>query len=716
MMTVTWARLRHFAPLFSTVLFMAIYLWVGRQFYGQSFTWVGVGADFIAELALGYWLYWVMGPVWVFLTLQALVMGVLYIGNDVKMSLLSAPILPSDINTLSVLFDVLSGWRFYLSITPLVAMGALVVFGLRRDRHTLPALAAGIVPIWLLLAFAPGAVANRLDVTFGYRPFTETTNYDARGPLVYFLNEYARQLVLRSEQPTRGDVAAALHAQSLSGPLAPVQIAHPRDIYVFLMEAFWDPSLLRSAHFNRDPWSPDFRALWAQTGNSLVQVPVFGGGTANSEFEVLCGAPIPSERILFVTDVSHRMPCLPMVLADSGYRTIAVAPDYYGTWNRNNVYQYVGFGRFYAKESFFIDDENGDFLADSSLFDQMDARVAKDADGKPRLVYTVTTSGHFPFQMNAARRPPIIKTDASNQLLKNYANAVFYDSQDLARYIEHIRTADPDAIIVAFGDHLPALGNQGRDFSGSDLFPRNTDKLTPETMRTRQSTPLVIIDGRRGPLNVGRMSLFEVPRLILKLLDAKGATPLDAFAPPASMHPRLFGEGGRFLVTDDAGGARFCGDDQPAAGCEKADAWYHAANTLRADMVSGSDYLAQLLYGDGSKLGIPATGLSYHAPMDVHPCDIKITDWGPQHTYVSRPFNYQKKSGNSAFWIQFTGSGGRIEAWLGSSKLDVVSNQQRMSASLPGGARLYWPGERDLTLKCNGDDTPVLVGQFHVVL
>jgi len=714
-MTFNWARLRHWTPLCSTVVFMAVYLWVGRHFYGQSFTWGGVGAGFIIELALGYWLYWIMGPIWVFLILQALIMGVAYIGNDVKLSLLSAPILPSDINTLSVLLDVLSGWRLYLTAVPLLAMAVLLIFGLRRDRYTLPALAAGIVPLWLLLAFAPSAVSDRLDAGFGYKPFAETANYDARGPLLYFLNEYARQRVVQSQQPTHQEVAAALQAQSLSGPLAPVQIAHPRDIYVFLMEAFWDPSLLRSVHFNRDPLSPEFRALWSQTGESLVQVPVFGGGTANSEFEVLCGAPIPGERILFVTDVSHRMPCLPMVLANSGYRTIAIAPDNYGTWNRNNVYQYVGFGRFYAKESFFMDDENGDFLADSSLFDQMDGRVVKDAEGKPRLVYTVTTSGHFPFQMNTARRPPIIKPDTSNPLLVHYANAVFYDSQDLARYIARIRAADPDAIIVAFGDHLPALGNQGRDYSASGLFLRDNDQLTPEMMRTRQSTPLVIIDGRRGPLNVGRMSLFEVPRLILKMLGTQGASPLDAFTPPPSMHPRLISEEGRFLVTDDAGGARFCGGDQPAAGCEKADAWYRAASTLRSDMVSGSDYLAQLLYGDESKLRIPATGLSYHAPMDVHPCDIKVIDWGPRRVRIGKPFNFQPKSGNSAFWIQFAGSAGRIQAWLGSSSLDVMNNQQHISASLPGGARLYWPGERDLTLKCNGDDTPVLVGEFHVV-
>ncbi|HEY4126602.1 MAG TPA: LTA synthase family protein [Gammaproteobacteria bacterium] len=706
--------LRHWMPLFSTIVFTVVYSSITRHFYGQTFSTGGVSVDLVAELLLGYWLYWVIGPLWVFLVLQALVMGVLYIGNAVKLSLLSAPIVPSDINTLSVLFDVLSGWRFYLAIAPLLAMAVLLIFGLRRDRYLLPALVVGIAPLWFLLALAPAAVSNRLDGAFGYRPFAQVTNYNARGPVVYFINEYARERVLRSQRPTQQQVAAALHEQSVSGPLAPVQIAHPRNIYIFLMEAFWDPALLHSVHFSRDPLSADFRALWAQTGDSWVQVPVFGGGTANSEFEVLCGAPIPGEQILFVTDVSHQMPCLPMVLAKSGYRTIAVAPDSYGTWNRNNVYQYVGFGRFYAKESFFLDDLNGEFLSDKSLFEQMGNRVVQDGGGKPHLIYTVTTSGHYPFQMNTTRRPVVVHTDASNPLVTHYANAVFYDSQDLANYIAQIRTTDPDAIIVAFGDHLPALGNRNRDYSDSGLFARD-DHPAPEMMRTRQSTPLIVIDGRHGPLKIGRMSLFEIPRLLLKLLDAQGATPLDAFAPPKSMHPRLTTEG-PFLVTDDTGGAQICGEDPPVAGCEKADSWYHAVNTLRIDMVSGNDYLAQILYGDQSRLGIPETGLSYHAPMDVHPCNIKITAWGPKQSFAGRPFNSQRKNASSSFWIQFTGDAGRIEAWLGSSRLDVRNNGQLISASLPGQGYLYWPGERALTLKCNGDDTPVLVGEFDVRL
>ncbi|HEX7966544.1 MAG TPA: LTA synthase family protein [Gammaproteobacteria bacterium] len=705
-------RFRHLIPLVSTLLLMGVYDLVVRRYFGYTLTWSGLAADALAELALGYWLYWLMRPLWAFLLLQTVLMGTLYIGNGLKIDLLAAPILPSDANTLPVLLDVLFGWRFVLAVSPLVAMALVFLLGIRRDRYAAIALAVGVVPLWLALLFLPGPLTKSLDGFFGYKPFIEVNNFQARGPLVYFLNEYARQRMLQGELPTRAEVAAALKDRGFDKPLPLLKVEKPRDVYVILMEAFWDPMLLSSVHFSQDPMAPELRALWDEAGHGWAQVPVFGGGTANSEFEELCGAPVTPGGIAFVTSVVHAMPCLPMLLAQAGYRTVAVAPDEYGTWNRNNVYRYLGFSRFYAKESFFLDDLNGGFLADASLFSQMLERVPKEP--APRFVYTVTTSGHYPFQMDPATRPPVVKASSPNHAVTDYANAVYYNSRDLADYLAKLRAADPDALIVVFGDHLPALGNKLRDFTASRLFPHNVERFTPMQMRARQSTPLIVIDGRRGPLKLGRLSLFEIPHLVLSLLGASGPAAVDVFTPPAHTHPRPIGEG-RFLVTDDAGEARFCDSDAPKQGCEQADAWYRAMQTLRTDMVSGDEYLVPLLYGDAYQLAIPDTGESYHAPMDVHPCGITITAWGPREGRVGRIFN-PHRGGSSTFWIEYTGEAGRVQAWLGSHRLEVINRDHRIAATLSGRARLYLPGSRALTLKCNGDDKPVQVGDFHVRL
>jgi hypothetical protein len=554
--------LRHLVPLLSTLLIMTACNLAVRHYFGYSMTGLGLVADFAAEAGFSYWLYYLIRRLWVFLLLQALVLGALYIGNGIKVELLSAPILPSDLNTLSVLLDVLFGWRFVAALVPLVAIGLLLVYGLRRDWRGPVALAAVVLPLWLVLVFLPAPLAQGLDRVFSYVPYKELGNYQERGPLLYFLNEYARQRALEGQLPKPPEVEAALKGQGVPLPLPPLTLAQPRDVYVFLMEAFWDPALLKKEQFNRDPMAAPFRALWEQTGNTWVQTPVFGGGTANSEFEVLCGAPALPDRIAFVTSVVHAMPCLPMILAKAGYRTIALAPDDYSTWNRNNAYHYLGFDRFYARPSFFLDDQNGGFLANQTLFNQMHDRVIQDAAGHPRLVYTVTTSGHYPFILDLRKRPVVIKEKPKSEAVSQYANAVYYNSQELSDYLVKLRSADPDAIIVIFGDHLPALSSRRKGFGDSGLFPKNPDDLTPETMRTRQSTPLIVIDGKRGPLKLGRLSLFEVPRLVLSLLGASGPTALDAFAPPPHEHPRSI-SAGRFLVTDDQGGAMFCDAGAP---------------------------------------------------------------------------------------------------------------------------------------------------------
>ena len=67
------------------------------------------------------------------------------------------------------------------------------------------------------------------------------------------------------------------------------------------------------------------------------------------------------------------------------------------------------------------------------------------------MIYISTDSGHYPFETDPVLRPPLIKSNSKDPLLNAYANAVYYDSGELADYIARIRARDPDAVILAFG-------------------------------------------------------------------------------------------------------------------------------------------------------------------------------------------------------------------------------------------------------------------------
>jgi phosphoglycerol transferase MdoB-like AlkP superfamily enzyme len=575
----------------------------------------GLLADMMAETLLAYWLFALLRPWWLFLLMQTLAVGTLYVANGLKIAFFGLPVKPSDFDALPVLLDQVEGWRFLFMLLPLLLLVLLFLAGLRWRWWTLPVLAGGALLVAAAIGLAPGPIARGLDGVLGYSAFGDIRDFEHRGPLVYLLNEQTRNLASAGPPPSQEQVSAALDHAGLPRPLPTIAGMPKRDVYVFMMETLWDASLLKAAHFDRDPLAPAFRWLWEQAGESKAMVPVFGSGTPNSEFEALCGVPAFDEGMVFMRVLKRPMMCLPRLLARLGYRTAAFTPDSYGVWNRGEAFGLMGFERFYDKRNLRPSDRNGQFISDVQLFQQVDSLMAHDGLPGPRLTYISTDSGHYPFELDETVRPSLIHTDSDNPLVQGYANSVYYDSQELAGYIARIRARDPDAIIVAFGDHLPALRDP-QLFERSHLLVGPEGRYTPQMFVTHQSTPLLVIDGTRGPLKLGHVSLFELPRLLMSLLDVKRPTGFDAFALPAHLHVRSYG--GRVIALSDDGRAELCRSPAATALCAAADAWDADMRILRADILGGHDHTDDALYGpDPHRFDLPA-GIPYLAQVPLN--------------------------------------------------------------------------------------------------
>lgn len=677
----------------------------------------GYLAEFLVGTAFAYWLYALLRPWWVFLAVQTCAVGLLYFSNAYKMQYFAAPVMPADITVLPVLFQQFFGWRFLLIAAPFAALTLFLLAGLRWRWRTPLLLLGGVLLVAGLMRLAPDKASQSMDRIFGYAPFGARYNFYARGPTLYLLNEYLRARAVLGEVPGQDQVVAALRQIALDPPLPRPADAAPRNIYVFMMETLWDASLLKAAHFSRDPLAPAFRQLYEQSGESKALVPVFGGGTANSEFEALCGEPAYDNAIVFVTTLRHPMLCLPRLLAQAGYHTDAATPDGYGIWNRGNVFRLLGFQRFYDADNFDPDDRNGGFMADSALFEQLDVLLSKEGLPGPRFLYVSTDAGHYPFELNTAKRPALIKSADPDPLVGAYGNTVYYDTAELAAYIARIRARDPDAVIAAFGDHLPALGDGGNvPFHRSGLMGLHEDEFSPQMLEVHQSTPLLVIDGRRGPLKLGHISLFELPRLLLSLAGVHGATELDAFAPPSGLHPRI--RSGRLLVVPDAGEPGYCTPESRDSACLQVNRWFGIAQVLRADIVGGDDYATGLLYGEPARaLAMPPSGGAYLS--SVNPslrCDMRVTAWEPQATAYGRGFNLTPDN-HSTFHIRYAGDARRLRLWLGFEELEVNrTGDGQVDAVLTGRLPLFLPGDHALEASCNGDPHRIAVGEFHVGL
>jgi len=390
-------------PLLSTTLFYALYYLISTFKFDVQILPTSVPYDYLLQLVVAYVLYALSRRVWIFLMIHALLMGLLYIGNAVKISFFGGPIMPDDVFALQSLLLILDGWQFFAAAIPLAAIASLLLFNFSM-RHWSAYLASLIVILLgITVVYKPATLLEPMDGYFGNSVWDQRSNYVWRGATLYTLLESARHFGAAEvipdadmAQEAADKLLAASRADSLSAatmavgrtgslPVATLSPSlavafneeavaktfTPRNIHIVLLESFWDPNALKKAKFKPYPLSPEFLELWKSAGYSHALAPVFGGFTANSEFEVLCGFPVVKDAVKFEHQLLNDVPCLPHILADKDYRTIASHPNVPVFWNRVNAYKRMGFQTYWSLDDFVQDDMNQEFMSDSTLYRQV---------------------------------------------------------------------------------------------------------------------------------------------------------------------------------------------------------------------------------------------------------------------------------------------------------------------------------------------------------
>jgi hypothetical protein len=171
---------------------------------------------------------------------------------------------------------------------------------------------------------------------------------------------------------------------------------------------------------------------------------------------------------------------------------------------------------------------------------------------------------------------------------------MYYKSRELMDFLGELRRLDPDALVVLFGDHLPALGNQFGGFRESGLLASERAEFTDEMFRNLVATPIVVIDGRRGVLSVGELPLYQLPGLLLRLLGDERPSMMALTAPvtdSAAIRPL---PGMHFI--SDGQTVTACRDaDHPPNACETSVSWLESLRILSRDIFGGAQHALQHL-------------------------------------------------------------------------------------------------------------------------
>ena len=253
------------------------------------------------------------------------------------------------------------------------------------------------------------------------------------------------------------------------------------DIIMIQLESFFDPMYIKGFTYSHDP-VPYFRELKDEGTSGFFIVPVVGAGTANTEFECLTGMSTSffgAGEYPYNTVLSEQTcESLAYILGDSGYATSVIHNNTGTFYNRNTVFSNLGFDNFIPEEYMYgIEKTYTNWAKDAVLADVIMERLnMTDAQD---FIYTITVQSHGRYPQEQALSDPYITVTPQKEYydesynvypLEYYVNQIYEVDQFTKDLISRLEERGTPAMVIMYGDHLPALGFDEDDLTLPSLY------------------------------------------------------------------------------------------------------------------------------------------------------------------------------------------------------------------------------------------------------
>lgn len=359
-------------------------------------------------------------------------------------------------------------------------VGLVVVLFLRAPKRDRVPYTFTLVALSVLTAITWGFM--RLGVDSGYiapRFPTLKDAYQDYGFAYTFVDTFADMGIARPAQYSAATVDDIISVIDATTEPVKVENVVPNIIYIQL-ESFFDAETLSDDVSLSESPTPYFSQLREKWPSGALYVPVVGGGTANTEFEVLTGMDLDffgAGEYPYYT-VLRETPCetICYVLNRLGYTSTAVH-NYMATfYGRNEVYSRLGFNAFESME--YMDDlDYGEigWAKDERMIDSVEDAMNATAGRDFVFGITVSTHGKYPsdYLLHCAENGIQVENAGEyfNRIqLQNYINLEKGMDDFLEEFIDAMDAFDEPVICVFYGDHLPALDWDTSSVKSGDLF------------------------------------------------------------------------------------------------------------------------------------------------------------------------------------------------------------------------------------------------------
>lgn len=424
------------------------------------------------------------------MSLVALLWITLSVVNYVVICFRTQPFTLADVLLVDDMFSLITVYFNWFQIIMMGAailalLAALIVLFVRAPRRERVPYTPTVLALAVVTAVSYGCITIGMNTGFITERSTSVKDaYQKYGFAYTFIDTFADIGIARPTDyntDTVKDIARKSEPDTSSAPTADDYNARPNIIFIQL-ESFFDTDTLADNIIVSENATPVFHRMLENWPSGTLYVPVVGGGTANTEFEILTGMNIDSfgagEYPYYTVLRDTTCESLCYVLERAGYTSTAVH-NYMATfYGRNEVYANLGFDVFESME--YMDDlEYGevgwatDYSVTDSIIDALESTEGRD------FVFAVTVGTHGKYPTDtllkcASQDDSVRVIDPGayfNQTqLQNYLNIARYMDDYLADLLKTLATYDEPIVCVLYGDHLPALDWDETCLDSGDLF------------------------------------------------------------------------------------------------------------------------------------------------------------------------------------------------------------------------------------------------------
>ena len=399
---------------------------------------------------------------------------------------------PGDFLTLKTAANVAANYDYTPDETQILCtvVMAACIFGMcllpREERKKwswklFTPIAAGTA-VYLAVFFGTGFLS-----AVGIEPSMWTTRGNG-----WLLNFSVCLRYMRAEKPEGYDLETvqALTSENTAGE-TPAAGVRPENLIVVMVESFSDLSVLPGVETNQDAM-PFYRSLTENTIKGYAYSSVFGGTTANSEYEFLTGnttAFFPAGTVAYQMYVSDNDPSLVSQVEALGYRTVAMHPYYSSGWNRIPVYTDFGFDEMMFLNDFQDKAYMRGYVTDQSDYENLIRVYEEKKAGEPLFIFNVTMQNHSAYNVpwTGLERTTWLTGALEGRFstVDQYLSLMYQSDRALEYLISYFAQVEEPTMILLFGDHQPQVATNFY----SEILGREPDVATEQK---KQMVPFLI--------------------------------------------------------------------------------------------------------------------------------------------------------------------------------------------------------------------------------